>query len=242
MLQSNASLQILHDINLDLIGGDTIAIMYTSEPELRCFFSILTGYNTPRGKINGLLEINGHHLKSHQFADRTAFVPLMDPPKWLTAIEYLDYYTTLVNPATNAVPRKRLIEQLIHGLALGPLRKRLCKELSWTEKQRLKLAAQMILDTDILITENIIQNMDLYDAAFVIDFIRDWAQRFNRIVIMAMIPPTIEILTMFKKVAVMSSGRMIYFGESINMCEYFESIGFQCPQLKNPCDYYGEYS
>lgn len=35
--------------------------------------------------------------------------------------------------------------------------------------------------------------------AFVIDFIRDWAQRLKRIAIIAINPPTMEILSMFNK-------------------------------------------
>ena len=40
--------------------------------------------------------------------------------------------------------------------------------------------------------------------------------------------------------AVMASGRLVYFGESSQMCNYFQSIGFPSPSFKNPCDYYGK--
>lgn len=52
---------------------------------------------------------------------------------------------------------------------------------------------------DILVCENILKEMDLFDAAFVIDFVRDWAQKQGRIVIVALTPPTMELLTMFRK-------------------------------------------
>lgn len=52
---------------------------------------------------------------------------------------------------------------------------------------------------DILLCENITREMDVYDTAFVIDYLRDWAMKLNRIVLMAVAPPTIEILTMFHK-------------------------------------------
>lgn len=92
---------------------------------------------------------------------------------------------------------------------------------------------------DILICENILKEMDLFDAAFVIDFVRDWAQKQGRIVVMTITPPTIEILTMFRKSAILSAGRFIYFGESDDMLGYFQGIGYPCPNFKNPCDYYG---
>lgn len=63
----------------------------------------------------------------------------------------------------------------------------------------MKVACQILLDTDILVIDNITKGMDLYDAAFVIDYLRDWATKLNRIVIMAIAPSTYEILTMFYK-------------------------------------------
>jgi hypothetical protein len=96
-----------------------------------------------------------------------------------------------------------------------PFRSQLVENLGVSEVQRLKLASKMLLDTgslvlknfsldeffitDLLICENFLKDMDLYDLAFVIDFIRDWAQRLKRIVVIAINPPTMEILTMFSK-------------------------------------------
>lgn len=205
MFRSNNPVPLIRGMTFELFGGDTLALMYTSESELQCFLRMLTNFDLPRGKISGSFEINGHRLRASQFADRVAFVSMEPPPKWLTALEYLDYYSQLQKPSTNAVPRRRMITQLIHGLALGPLKHRLCKDLSFTEQQRLKLAGKMLLDTDILIADNILAEMDLYDSAFVIDFIRDWAQRFSRIVIIAGIPSTLELLTMFRK------GMLLFF-------------------------------
>lgn len=52
---------------------------------------------------------------------------------------------------------------------------------------------------DILLADNVMKDMDLYDMAFVIDYLRDWAIKLNRIAVMAIQPPTFEILTMFRK-------------------------------------------
>uniref|UniRef100_A0AC35G5I2 ABC transporter domain-containing protein n=1 Tax=Panagrolaimus sp. PS1159 TaxID=55785 RepID=A0AC35G5I2_9BILA len=238
MFRSNTPLPIIRGMSFELFGGDTLCLMYSSYLEIECLLRILTNFDLPRGKITGKFEINGHSLKPQQFAERVAYVSTDSLPKWLTVLEYLDYYSQLQKPSTNAVPRRRMITQLIHGLALGPLKYRLCKDLSFTEQQRLKIAAKMLLDTDILIIDNILIEIDLYDYAFIIDFVRDWAQRFSRIVIIASIPSSLELLTMFRKTAIMSSGRLMYFGESSQMCEYFQSIGFPTPSFKNPCDYY----
>ena len=98
---------------------------------------------------------------------------------------------------------------------------------------------------DLLLCENIVRDMDLYDAAFLIDFVRDWAQRLKRIFVIAMTPPTLEILTMFAKCkrlclfsamrstisliisaligAILTCGRLVYVGKSASMVGYFEA-------------------
>nr|CRZ23291.1 BMA-ABCX-1 [Brugia malayi] len=130
------------------------------------------------------------------------------------------------------------MEQLIQTLALSSIRNFLCNELTIAERQRLKIALQILKDADILLSDNIMKDINLYEMAFLIDYLRDWAIKLNRIVIMAVQPPTIEILTMFHKVLLIASGKVIYFGLSSQMLAYFEQIGFPCPSFKNPCDYY----
>ena len=36
--------------------------------------------------------------------------------------------------------------------------------------------------SDVIVVDNITKEMDLYDAAFLIDYLRDWASKLNRIV------------------------------------------------------------
>lgn len=134
------------------------------------------------------------------------------------------------------------IEELVQGLALEPFKGQLVENLGRNEVQRLKLAGAMLRDTDVLVAENVLKDMDLYDLAFLVDFIRDWAQRLRKICIIALSPPTPEILTMFGKAALLTCGRLVFAGDSADMCAYFQSIGYDSPPFKNPCDYYGGLS
>ena len=49
-----------------------------------------------------------------------------------------------------------------------------------------------------------------------------------------------DLLDLFGQVLLMSKGQMVYFGEATNMVDYFRKLGFPCPELTNPCDYYGK--
>lgn len=56
--------------------------------------------------------------------------------------------------------------------------------------------------------------------------------------IMTIHPPTYEIFSMFTKVALMSTGRLLFYGHRREMLPYFAFIEYPCPAFKNPSDYY----
>ncbi|KAK0395579.1 hypothetical protein QR680_001341 [Steinernema hermaphroditum] len=238
MLRDPKYLRTIDGVTLELYAGDTMTLMYTSELEMRTILGILSNQHRPSGKIDGMLEINGHRVTPEQFGERCAYVGIDEPYPWMTVQQYLSFACAFYKPATDAFEIDRMIDQLIHTLALTPFKSRLCRDIGRTERQRLKIAAAVIMDTDILICDNIVRDMDIYDVAFIVDYLRDWAIKLSRIVIIAMSPPTIEVLTMFQKCAILASGHFVYFGNTHQMVGYFESIGHPCPQFKNPCDYY----
>ena len=79
--------------------------------------------------------------------------------------------------------------------------------------------------------------MDIFDTFFLVEYLRQWAER-GRIVILTIHPPTYEVFTMLSRVALISSGRLMYSGRRREMLPYFAFIEFPCPAYKNPSDYY----
>ena len=91
-------------------------------------------------------------------------------------------------------------------------------DLTLSEKQRLNVACHLLLDTDIVLLDQVgvtlskafgqlliplfpqpTQGMDIFDTFFLVEYLRQWAAR-GRIVILTMQPPTYEIFTMVSKV------------------------------------------
>uniref|UniRef100_A0A5S6PIT7 ABC transporter domain-containing protein n=1 Tax=Brugia malayi TaxID=6279 RepID=A0A5S6PIT7_BRUMA len=228
----------LQDISFTLKGGDTLAILYAKESEMRILLEIMSNNISKEYLINGIIENNGHKMNINEFGDRVAYVNAQNVYPWLTVAQTLYLQSLFVTSDRNTFNNVNMMEQLIQTLALSSIRNFLCNELTIAERQRLKIALQILKDADILLSDNIMKDINLYEMAFLIDYLRDWAIKLNRIVIMAVQPPTIEILTMFHKVLLIASGKVIYFGLSSQMLAYFEQIGFPCPSFKNPCDYY----
>ncbi|CAJ0963585.1 unnamed protein product, partial [Mesorhabditis belari] len=237
-LRSSKLLPTLHDITLDLRGGEAMAIMYTNEHEVRTLLKLFTSKHQEKGRFRGEISLNGHPFTLKQLARRSAHVSLDEPTFELTVKQYLKFTSSLKKPATSAFKVDNMIDQLIQTLALSPYKNELIRGLTEAERQRVKVAAAVLKDTDILFVDNITKELEIYDVAFIVDYLRDWATKLNRIVLMAISPPSIEILTMFQKASILASGRFLYADSSNRLIPYFERHNFPCPTLKNPCDYY----
>ena len=129
------------------------------------------------------------------------------------------------------------IGALIHDLGLSPVRHSRVATLTLSERCRLNVACHLLLDTDVVLLDQPTQGMDIFDTFFLVEYLRQWAER-GRIVILSIHPPTYEIFTMLSRVALISSGRLMYSGRRREMLPYFAFIEFPCPAYKNPSDYY----
>ncbi|VDL78577.1 unnamed protein product [Nippostrongylus brasiliensis] len=228
----------LRDISLYLSGGDLMAIMFGSELEAKALLNVLSGADMYSGRLTGSFSINGHALSHRQFASRIAHVTLEDIPEPLTVVEYLRVSAALHPPANRSFKIENMIDQIVATLALAHQRHSLCSRLTKAETVRLRIAAELLKDTDILLCGNVAKQLDIYELAFVVDYLRDWAAKLNRIVVMALSPPSFENLLMFSQCALITSGRLVFSGCPTEMLPYFISIDFPCPKFKNPCDYY----
>lgn len=129
------------------------------------------------------------------------------------------------------------IDALITDLGLEPVRHTRVGRLTVSEKRRLNVASHLLLDTDMVLLDQPTKGMDIFDTFFLVEYLRQWAAR-GRVVILTIHPPTYEIFTMLSRVALLSSGRMMYCGRRREMLPYFAFIEFPCPAYKNPSDYY----
>ena len=86
-----------------------------------------------------------------------------------------------------------------------------------------------MLDTDLLLLDQPIKDMDIFDTFFLIEYLRQWVVISGRCVILTIQPSTYEIFTMLTKIALISTGRTLYFGLRREMLSYFSSIDFPCP-------------
>ncbi|CAG0900354.1 unnamed protein product [Darwinula stevensoni] len=129
------------------------------------------------------------------------------------------------------------INALIEDLGLSQVRHTRVHDLTLSEKLRLNVACHLLLETDLIFLDQPTKGMDIFDTFFLVEYLRQWALR-GRIVVTTLNPPTYEIFTMVSRVALLSTGRLMYCGKRREMLPYFAFIEYPCPAYKNPADYY----
>ena len=239
MLRSPDYETVLGGLNLDLYGGETLSLLYSTEAEAKTLCRLLSSSQRLHGRRTGSVRLNGIPVGPQGLWARVAYVDMdhWTPPP-LTVKEHLRLTAALLPPASKAFRTASMIAQLIQTLALGPYQDRLIAELGRTERTRLRIAAKILLDTDIILLDDVTRGMDVYDAAFILDYLRDWAAKLNRIVLLSANSPTLQLLAMFRKAAVLASGHLLYVGPSRDLPSYFTALDYPCPLFKAPCDYY----
>ena len=60
----------------------------------------------------------------------------------------------------------------------------------------------------------------------------------GRTIIQTIHQPNSEIFETFDRLLLLSQGKIIYFNETDKSVNYFDSIGFPCPGLTNPADFF----
>ncbi|XP_042216741.1 ABC transporter G family member 51-like [Homarus americanus] len=212
-----------------------------SESEGSCLLDILANRHAKwGGRLRGDLILNGNHTRPSKVAARAAYVQQdvnFCPDMSVRQTLLLHSFFRSSGDHSRVREVKARINGLINDLGLEQVRHTRVKELTLSERRRLNVACHLLLETDLVLLDQPTRGMDIFDTFFLIEYLRQWACR-GRIVILTIQPPTYEIFSMISRVALISTGRLMYFGRRREMLPYFAFIEYPCPAYKNPSDYY----
>ncbi|KAK0082540.1 hypothetical protein PV325_010200 [Microctonus aethiopoides] len=224
---------LLRDITLEAGAADVLAVMSTTEKEGTAVIETISG----RRRIKrGDILLNGRPVTASILRSRVAYLPAeCGLNVGLTVQQVLSFYVCLRGGATTS---KMEIEAILQELGLEATKHCLVNTLTTSEARRLVLACRLLQDAHILTLDRPTHGLDIFDAFFLVEYLRQWATRGQRLVVLTLHPPTYEILTMVSRVALTSGGRIMYSGLRREMLPYFAFAEFPCPPFKNPSDYY----
>lgn len=203
--------------------------------------SVLTNrHDQVNGVVSGEMYLNGTAITPTYLSRVAAFVSHeMSFCPDMSTRQALLFAGLLLGPADKAAnDMKRRTRAILEELNLGEVRHARLSELTDSERLRLHVAIHLLLDTELLILDQPLARLDIFDAFFLVEYLRHWALVGNRCVVMTCAPPTYEIYNMMHRVLLISAGRSLFVGPRRDMVKYFTGFNFPCPPFKNPSDFY----
>ncbi|KAH3859051.1 ATP-binding cassette sub-family G member 5-like isoform X2 [Dreissena polymorpha] len=133
---------------------------------------------------------------------------------------------------------KVIIEMGLRHVAESRIGGGIVRGISGGEKRRVTIAIQLLQNPKILLLDEPTSGLDSFTARSLIASLQTLAHQSGKIVLLTIHQPRSEIFKMFDKVALLSRGQMVYFGEASQMVAYFSQLNYRCPTYTNPADYF----
>lgn len=211
------------------------------EQEGRAILEVLANrHRNCRCRSKSELFLNGVRVSPAQLSRCCGFArPDLQLCPRMSTRQTMFLHSLLRSPARPpTLDTKRRVDTLLEELGLSEVRHTSVAQLSDAERSRLLIALQLLLEPSLLLLDQPIRGMDLFDSFFLLEFLRRWAATGGRAVVVSVQPPTQETFAMLSKVLLLSTGRCVYFGRRSEMSNYFARLQLTCKPLKNPADYF----
>ncbi|CAG9325641.1 unnamed protein product [Blepharisma stoltei] len=236
--------QILKGISGKANPGELLVLMGSSGAGKTTLLNILAGRvkSNNNAKIIGKITANGTNIKDIDFGYYSAYVTQEDIllPN-LTPRESLTFSSRLRMPGTYQEHVDR-VNGIIQDLRLmkcadnviGSITK---KGLSGGERKRVCIGMELITDPIVLLLDEPTSGLDSFTAEVVVDLLIEQARK-GRTVMSTIHQPSTSIFDKFDRLVLLAEGHLVYQGKARDSTKYFAKIGYECPKLMNPADYY----
>ena len=237
--------EIIRGVSGTVKPGEFLAIIGASGAGKTTLLNFLSGREISKNLVKtGEILINGQNKDPiRNFSALAAYVQQDDILfQTMTVRECLEFAAKLKLPGSFAQKIGR-VNKLIADLKLtkcsgtrigGPL----VKGVSGGERKRCSIGVELITDPSLIFLDEPTTGLDSFTATNVMEILRDLANKDGRTVVSTIHQPNSDIYEMFDRLMLLARGKIIFFNEARFAVDYFGSIGFQCPDLSNPADYF----
>ncbi|KAI9190098.1 FAD-dependent urate hydroxylase [Blastocladiella emersonii ATCC 22665] len=238
-----ATAEILHGIHGVVRHGEIMAIMGGSGAGKSSCLDILARRNKS-GVVSGHMLVNGRVLDRSEFKQMCGFVDQEDMLMPTLTVEETILYSALLRlpkdmsyeAKWNRV-RETMVELGITHIAKSRIGDASMRGISGGEKRRVSIACELVTSPSILFLDEATSGLDAFNAANVVECLRNLARNYNRTIVLTIHQPRSDIFAMFDRLLLLSKGHLVYSGAAQDAVHHFTQIGYQCPVGYNIADY-----
>ncbi|CAH1154351.1 unnamed protein product [Phaedon cochleariae] len=224
---------ILKDVSMVVHSGEVLAVLGSKGSGKKALLDVIS--RRAQGPVRGQILLNNHPMSMCLFQQRCAYVThKCDLLPGLTVEQTLYYTPTKVSGYT----KRSKVKQVMADLALSQVSNRCTEDLTHSEYRRLMIGVQLIKDPVVLLLDEPTWDLDPLNTYLVVSILSNAAKKYGTAVVLTMEKPRSDVFPFLERVLYLCLGDVVYTGGTRQMLEYFNAIGFPCPQLENPLMYY----
>ncbi|KAL0355324.1 UNVERIFIED_CONTAM: Pleiotropic drug resistance protein 1 [Sesamum radiatum] len=180
------------------------------------FLLALGGKRDPALKASGTVTYNGHSMEEFVPERTAAYISQHDVHIGEMTILGLEICAdTIVG------------DQMIRGISGG-------------QRKRVTTGEMLVGPAKALFMDEISTGLDSSTTFQVVNSIRQFVHILNGTAIIALLQPEPETFDLFDDIILISEGRIVYQGPRENVLEFFQSMGFKCPERNGFADFLQE--
>lgn len=104
-----------------------------------------------------------------------------------------------------------------------------------------KITGEMLVGpTNALFMDEISTGLDSSTTFQIVNSLRQYVHILNGTALISLLQPAPETYELFDDIMLLSDGKIVYQGPRDNVLEFFESVGFKCPERKGVADFLQE--
>ncbi|WVY91541.1 hypothetical protein V8G54_037055 [Vigna mungo] len=112
--------------------------------------------------------------------------------------------------------------------------------ISGGQKKRLTTGEMMVGPIRVLFMDEISTGLDSSTTFQIVNSIRQSIHILNGTALVSLLQPAPETYELFDDIILLTDGQIVYQGPRENVLEFFESMGFKCPERKGVADFLQE--
>ncbi|KAJ9537153.1 hypothetical protein OSB04_029886 [Centaurea solstitialis] len=112
--------------------------------------------------------------------------------------------------------------------------------ISGGEKKRVTAGEMLVGPANVFFMDEISTGLDSSTTCQITKFLRQMVHVMDLTVVISLLQPDPETYKLFDDVILMSEGQIVYQGPCENVLEFFEWMGFKCPERKGVADFLQE--
>ncbi|XP_062117542.1 pleiotropic drug resistance protein 2-like [Humulus lupulus] len=112
--------------------------------------------------------------------------------------------------------------------------------ISGGQKKRLTIGEMLVGPAKVLLMDEISTGLDSATAFQICNYMRQMVHISDVTMVVSLLQPAPETFELFDDIIILSEGQIVYQGPKENVLEFFEYMGFKCPERKGVADFLQE--